>query len=57
MDQERAQITIASLANAEHHGVATAGAMARDQAEIGSQFAPAFEFLGVAHRGGECNCS
>jgi hypothetical protein len=51
MNQQRAQITIAALADAQQHRAPTAGAVAWNQSEIGREFAPALEVGGVADGG------
>jgi hypothetical protein len=54
VNQQRAQVTIATLADPEQHRAATTGAMAGNQSEIGCQFAFAFELGGIADRSHQC---
>jgi hypothetical protein len=54
VNQQRAQATIATLADPEQQRAATTGAMAWNQSEIGGQFAFAFELGGIADRSHQC---
>jgi len=54
VNQQGAQVAIASLADPEQHCAATAGTMAWNQSEISCELAPAFELSGVAYRSHQC---
>jgi hypothetical protein len=54
VDQQSAQVTIPALADAEHGGAATGGAMAWDQSQVRRQFASAFELSRITHCGHQC---
>src|SRR6266852_8886584 len=47
MDEQRAQVAIAVLADAEQHGLAARGMLARREPEIRAQFAAAFELARI----------
>ena len=51
MNEQRAQIAVATLADTQEHIATTAGMLTRDQAEPGAEFTPVFEFVRVAYGG------
>jgi len=56
VNQQRAQIAIATFADPQQHLAPTAGAMAWHQSETGRQFAPAPKLGGVTDRGDQGGC-
>ena len=55
MNEQRAQIAIAALADAQEHISPTTGMLARDQAQPGAKFASAFELVGITHCRNQCS--
>src|ERR1700688_1025976 len=51
MDEQRAQVAIAVLADAEHHGLAARRMLARSEPEVRAQLASAFELARIADHG------